>query len=218
MPDELLKKLWGNGDCNYAWSPAINAAVGLLTIWDPSKIHVHSQFSGSGFLGLIVMVRDFGDTMVLVNMYAPSEGRLKKRLWDELILCKENSPISLWCVAGDSNSVRSLKERVGLVYGMYATTDIEVYNNFIEQLELVDVPLGGRKFTWFRPNGTVNSRIDRILVSRSWFVRWPGVSQLVLNRGISDHCPILMRNKVVDWPQAILLSVRFFYYGAYFLV
>lgn len=35
-------------------------------------------------------------------------------------------------------------------------------------LNLIDLPLLGRRFTWVRPNGSVMSRLDRILVSEEW--------------------------------------------------
>nr|KYP35677.1 Transposon TX1 uncharacterized [Cajanus cajan] len=199
IPETLVKKLWGSGDCECAWSPSINTAGGLLCIWDPNKINVTSQFSGLGYLGLIGIVKESGDVVVMVNVYAPSEGGVRKNLWDELMSCREDSSNSLWCMVGDFNSIRSLEERVGLASGMYAVTDIAMFNGFIQLMEMEDVPLAGRKFTWYRPNGAVKSRIDRVLVSKEWSMRWPCASQLVLNQGISDHCPILMRNDGADW-------------------
>ena len=37
---------------------------------------------------------------------------------------------------------------------------------FIKKVGLFDIPR--RKFTWYKPNGTIKSRIDRFLVSREW--------------------------------------------------
>lgn len=45
----------------------------------------------------------------------------------------------------------------------------------------------------------VKSRLDRILVSREWFLIWPGCLQTVLNRCISDHCPVKMQVCNSDW-------------------
>ncbi len=46
--------------------------------------------------------------------------------------------------------------------------EIKGFNEFIEKSELVDIPLVGRKFTWYKPNGLVKSRIDKVLVSKEW--------------------------------------------------
>jgi len=57
----------------------------------------------------------------------------------------------------------------------------------------------GRKFTWFKPNGLVKSIIDRVLVSKEWLDFWPNSQQFVLNRAISDHCAVILKEVSVDW-------------------
>ncbi|XP_057425790.1 uncharacterized protein LOC130719169 [Lotus japonicus] len=73
------------------------------------------------------------------------------------------------------------------------------FNRFIDDLEVMDVPLHGRKFTWFGPNGQSMSRLDRFLVSDGWTNHWPHCFQSVLVRDISDHCPLLLRSVVQNW-------------------
>ena len=57
----------------------------------------------------------------------------------------------------------------------------------------------GRKFTWYKPNGLVKSRIDKVLVSKEWLEYWPNCQQLVLSRSISDHYAVILREVSVDW-------------------
>ena len=45
----------------------------------------------------------------------------------------------------------------------------------------------------------MKSRLDRFLVSEQWLASWPDSCQYVLPRDISDHCPIIMQTKKVDW-------------------
>ena len=66
-------------------------------------------------------------------------------------------------------------------------------------MEVEEAPWIGRKFTWFRPNGIARSKLDRFLVSLEWLTKWPGSIQHPLDRNFSDHCPVLLRSKVVDW-------------------
>jgi len=44
----------------------------------------------------------------------------------------------------------------------------------------------GRKFTWYRPNGTTRSILDRAIVSDEWLSQWPDFKQYVLSRQESD--------------------------------
>jgi len=55
-----------------------------------------------------------------------------------------------------------------------------------------------RKFTWYKPNGTIKSIIDRILVSREWLDVWPNSKQLVLSRSVSDDCSLVLKVSSVD--------------------
>ena len=58
---------------------------------------------------------------------------------------------------------------------------------------LVDLPLEGASFTWFRDSSSdCMSRIDRTLVSVDWVDHFGNVSQRVLPRVVSDHCPLLV--------------------------
>ncbi|KAH1237298.1 hypothetical protein GmHk_08G022286 [Glycine max] len=57
----------------------------------------------------------------------------------------------------------------------------------------------GSRFTWFRPNGSVKSRLDRCLVSEQWLSHWPDSSQHVIQKDFSDHCPIILKTVMVDW-------------------
>ena len=57
----------------------------------------------------------------------------------------------------------------------------------------MDLPFEGASFTRFRDSGLVcMSRIDRILASVDWVDHFRNVSQRVLTRVISDHCPLLV--------------------------
>ena len=53
--------------------------------------------------------------------------------------------------------------------------------------------------TWYRPNGTARSRLDRILVSDLWIETWPGSTQYILSRSVSDHCALVIKNRIIDW-------------------
>jgi len=56
----------------------------------------------------------------------------------------------------------------------------------------------GKKFTWFRPNGTSRSKLDIFFMSPEWLDRWPTSTQITLPRTFSDHCPIMLRSTTVD--------------------
>ncbi|KAL8549194.1 hypothetical protein ACS0TY_008154 [Phlomoides rotata] len=100
------------------------------------------------------------------------------------------------CVIGDFNSVRDVNERDGRSM-LPNLRDIASFNGFVSGSGLIDLPLHGRKFSWYKPDGSCKSRIDRSLVNHEWISRWPNSSLIGLRRSISDHCPIVLGIKIM---------------------
>ncbi|XP_057458406.1 uncharacterized protein LOC130749124 [Lotus japonicus] len=190
----ICSQLWG--DSNFEWKAvqAINRGGGLVTVWNSSSFTIEECVEGRGFLGLIGTWKKSQQKCVLVNVYSPCDMAGKRALWSDLRAWRGTCQELAWCVAGDFNAVRDEEERRGVV-GVSTSQRIEMqeFNAFIADMDLVDLPLAGRKFTWRRPNNQASSRIDRFLVSEEWCVRWPNCSQLALHRDVSDHCPLLLR-------------------------
>lgn len=73
------------------------------------------------------------------------------------------------------------------------------FNAFIEDMELSDLPMQGRQYTW--SNSSVRgswSRIDRVLLSTKWLEKY-NFKLWGLPRGVSDHCPLLLMEDDRDW-------------------
>lgn len=77
--------------------------------------------------------------------------------------------------------------------------NIRKFDEFISETNLFDLPLHGRRYTWYRPNGRCKSRLDIFLVNNAWLGRWPNTIQKGLPRSVSNHCPITLKVKPVDW-------------------
>ncbi|KAL7168962.1 hypothetical protein ACSBR2_034064 [Camellia fascicularis] len=92
-----------------------------------------------------------------------------------------------WCVGGYFNVVRWPSEKAGNARSSGA---MRAFCSFIDDLQLVDLPIQGGSFTW--SNGRSLSRIDRFLVTMGWEEHFSEVVQLRLPRPVSDHWPILL--------------------------
>ena len=64
---------------------------------------------------------------------------------------------------------------------------------------MIDLPLCGRNFTWFKGDGKSISHIDRFLLSEDWCLVWPNCVQVALLRGLSDHCPLVLSVDKENW-------------------
>ncbi|GKV09172.1 hypothetical protein SLEP1_g20714 [Rubroshorea leprosula] len=134
-----------------------------------------------------------GVPVYILNIYSPCELSGKRALWEELQNLISNRKGN-WCLGGDFNTVRSSRERAGC-NGM--SREMKDFDSFITESGLVDLPMAGRKYTWYNANGM--SRIDRFLVSEDWLLRWCDVKQWGLERTVSDHCLVLLKYERVDW-------------------
>ncbi|XP_057426056.1 uncharacterized protein LOC130719419 [Lotus japonicus] len=200
MDRGLCAQIWGDSDFSWLAQPAVNRAGGLLCIWKHDLFKVSASFSDNGFLGLVGAWGSDDVNCVIVNVYSSCNLEEKRIMWASLLQWRGFNQSLVWCLDGDFNAVRGLEERRGISTGsQHQMREISEFNNFVTEMSLVDIPLAGRKFTWLRPNGQAQSRIDRFLVSHEWLQVWPNCSQLVLNRDISDHCPLLLRCLVQDW-------------------
>jgi len=55
--------------------------------------------------------------------------------------------------------------------GVDHSSEIVGFNSFIDANLLLDLPIEGKNYTWFKSNGSTKSIIDRVLVSEEWLVR-----------------------------------------------
>lgn len=67
------------------------------------------------------------------------------------------------------------------------------FTTTIQDLDIIDLPLLGAYYTWFRGAESMQaSRIDRFLISHEWDENFNAIKQLALPRVVSDHRPLLL--------------------------
>ena len=68
-----------------------------------------------------------------------------------------------------------------------------MFNTIIESLDLREIELSGRKFTWANTLPIpMFEKLDRVLASIEWEQKFPLVTVHALSRVISDHTPLLV--------------------------
>ncbi|XP_050211606.1 uncharacterized protein LOC126661785 [Mercurialis annua] len=106
-------------------------------------------------------------------------------------------------ISGDFNETLAPEE---ILNGTVFTPSMLALREFINDSEMLDLPLQGRVFTW--QNSFSRSRIDRCLISTTASLLWPNMSLSALPRGQSDHVPICFRSaNKVDWGPKLFRSV-----------
>ncbi|GJR08480.1 RNA-directed DNA polymerase, eukaryota [Tanacetum coccineum] len=99
-------------------------------------------------------------------------------------------------IMGDFNEVRSEQEMYGSVFNVHSAS---AFNNFISLASLIDLPLDGYAYTWVHKSATKMSKLDRFLISKGLMASFPHISAIYLDKHLSDHRPILMREMNIDY-------------------
>ena len=103
---------------------------------------------------------------IIINVYSPCAIDEKRRLWAQLVQLKQDRGCEVLCLAGDFNEVRTKEERRGKENRVtIEQPSMREFNCFISHMEVLDIPLVWRKYTWYKPNGHAKSRLDRFLLS-----------------------------------------------------
>jgi exonuclease III len=199
VSDSLCVRLWGSADCAWAALPAVGNSGGVLSLWRKSLGTTVFSFTGEGFVGVCLDLVDKQIRCCVINVYSKCNLRDKRRLWQEVLMTRRGFGEIVWCIVGDFNSITNSIERRGSSGGNGVGREMEEFGDFLRQLELVDMSLLGRQFTWFHPNGNVMSRLDRVLLSAEWLNLWGVPNVWVAARDVSDHCPLIIKYSNEDW-------------------
>ncbi|PNX84817.1 cysteine-rich receptor-like protein kinase, partial [Trifolium pratense] len=176
----------------------LGASGGLLTIWDSAEVEMWSSVSYEHVLWSHGRFLKNDEEFYIANVYAPCDNSAKQRLWDSLSNRIQLLDGKRVCVCGDFNAVKSVEERRSTRVG-HSSLDHIPFQRFIDDNSLIDLPLGGRKFTWYKGDGSTMSRLDRFLLSEEWCMAWPNCAQVAQMRGLSDHCPLILSANEEDW-------------------
>ncbi|MCH85190.1 LINE-1 reverse transcriptase like, partial [Trifolium medium] len=196
---QLCSRLWGGDVVGWRCAPSIGRSGGILTLWDGAIGNCVSSFQGQGYLGVCLEWGEKKTLCLIVNVYAPCNIISKKTIWVDILVALRAYPAEFYCILGDFNSIREKEERKGVGAFSNWMEESRLFNVFINNSRLVDLPLLGRKFTWMQPNGRCMSRLDRVLVSQNWLGEWGNVSLWGLKRDVSDHCPLIVKYDGHDW-------------------
>nr|GEX72544.1 RNA-directed DNA polymerase, eukaryota [Tanacetum cinerariifolium] len=131
--------------------------------------------------------------------------KAKKMLWDYLSFVIGNWDGEV-VIMGDFNEVRDISERFRSIFNKRGA---EAFNSFIVNAGLVEVPLGGCSFTWCHKFAKKMSKLDRFLIFDNLMCSCPSISSTSLDRFLSDHRPIIMREAHYDYGP---IPFKFFHY------
>ncbi|XP_071689438.1 uncharacterized protein [Rutidosis leptorrhynchoides] len=195
LEDRWVQALWGSNDFGFIQKEVVGNSGGMLIIWDTKKFIVDSAVGSEFFLAILGKWYGSGLESIIVNVYGPHNDKDKKRLWDALDGLINNQDVG-WVICGDFNEVREHSDWLNCVFH-HAWA--KRFNEFILRNNLIEIPINGRKYTRVSDDGIKLSKLDRFFVTDSFISLWKDLSVIALDRRDSDHCPLVLRDKIIDF-------------------
>ena len=185
----FIKKCCPRQFDSFTFSPSVGASGGILVVWKSSILE-----------GTLVQVQRFGliisfksvhsqQKWTLVVVYGPCHGEQRdlfvQWLYDLVIPTDE-----LWLFMGDFNFIRSEEDRNrpgGDVNDMF------LFNELIDHLGLLELPIQGRSFTWSNmQESPLLVQLDWFFTSANWISIYPNTVVNAMARPTSDHVPCIV--------------------------
>lgn len=182
----LIKTICPRRFDHFAFIPSVGASGGILTIWNGSLFDGQIIFSESFVLGVTFTAKNSAHVWTLINVYGPCRGDDRQRFTEWLFeLDIPNSQD--WLLLGDFNFIRSPDNR-NKPGG--DTSDMLIFNDFIREQQLTEIPIKGRRFTWSNmQHDPLLEQLDWFLTSLNWTSSFPNTMVKPLGRPTSDHTP-----------------------------
>nr|GEU89013.1 RNA-directed DNA polymerase, eukaryota [Tanacetum cinerariifolium] len=180
---------------------------GILCIWEASIFKKENVTISDNFIAIYGTWLPCNANILFVVVYAPQLVSSRRKLWDYISVI-----VGRWngesIIMVDFNEVWNNDERRGSCFDPHGS---RYFDRFISTSGMVDVSLKGYKFTWSHPSASKMSKLDHFLVSDGIFAIFPSIAAVCLDRHLSNHWSILLREAHLDFG-----STLFRFYKSWF--
>lgn len=184
-----LDRLAGGADFIWHCLPPRGRSGGILLGINAAVMDLSLIVEGEFYVKFHLRNKEDRFEWILMAVYGPAQDEFKSSFLAELVrACQQNPHPTL--IGGDFNILRSSTEKND---NRYNDRWPFLFNAVIDSFDLREIALAGRQFTW--ANSLANptyEKLDRVLMTTEWESKFPIVSVHALERGVSDHTPLLL--------------------------
>lgn len=131
----------------------------------------------------------------MVCIYGPHAIRQKESLWERLEGLMDRWH-GAWCIFEDIYVVRISDDRLNSQVNAKEMSD---FNEFINDTRLVEVSMGGRRFTRVSYDDLKFSKLDRFLLNDEFGNLWGNLAVIALDHKLSYHCLVVLKDVDLDF-------------------
>lgn len=149
--------------------PFVGASGGLIVIWSDVVFQGSIEFKNEFSISIQFSSVHNNDSWIITNIYEPcqSESRTLFLDWFQNIDMPDDVD---WLVLGDFNYIRYPENRNREGGSIYDTNN---FNLAISELDMVEISLKGRKFTWSNmQDAPLLEKLDWVFTSEAWALHY----------------------------------------------
>lgn len=193
---KLIRSIWSGDDIRWCASPSIGNSGGFLSLWKNSFFILTSSRIERNWIVLCGSIPSLEFQCAIFNIYNPCSIEDRAVVWRDLIESWHEIKLPSMFI-GDFNEILNPSERGSQLISQEGSND---FHNFLQHVEVLEISPPNGPYTWFHNNR--KSKLDRCFVNTEWISKFPLLSTTLLNRTISDHCPILAQTtNPIDGPK-----------------
>jgi endonuclease/exonuclease/phosphatase family metal-dependent hydrolase len=122
-------------------------------------------------------------------VYGPTHDNFKTAFLSKLVRTCQQNPLPT-LIGGDFNIMRNSKQKDN---DRYSDRWPFRFNAVIFRFDLQEIELSRRQFTWVNSLPTPTyEKLDKVLMTTEWEIKYLLVLVHDLDRGVSDHTPLLL--------------------------
>lgn len=178
---------------DWTFSPSIGNSGGILSMWNTSQFSLREQSVNRYWIAIKGSFPSLNFNCILINIYNPCSISARADVWAEISNYWKTATLPC-LIIGDFNDILNASERGS---NLSSQCSIDNFKKILQELQLMEFSPSVRGFTWFR--GNAKSVLDRLFVNPEWLSIFPSLNITLLQRGLSDHCPLLVQSKTKNW-------------------
>jgi exonuclease III len=189
MSKSNLARLSGGADFVWHCLPPKGRSGGLLLGVRDSTLELSLIVEVEFYIKFHLCNKSDKFSWILMAIYGPAQDDHKAAFLTELVRAGQQNTLPT-LMGGDFNILRNSKEKNN---DRYCDRWPFLFNAVIDSFDLREIEMSGRQFTWANSLPTPTyEKLDRVLMSSEWEFKYPMVSIQALDRGVSDHTPLLL--------------------------